>query len=263
MFRTLIFGCSLSCVVLWASAVAAPQPAAPASLSAAQIVDRNVTARGGLAAWQSVSTLALSGRMDAGGRPNVELPFEMKLKRGHKSRLEITFRDQTAVQVYDGTHGWKVRPFLNRDEVEPYTVAEAKEAAEFEELDGPLVNYAKKGTKVELAGTETVEGDAAYKLRLTSKGGAPRYLWIDAKTFLERKMEGEPKKIDGKLHSVSVYFRDYKTENGLTTPRLLETKYESTQVSRKMTITKIVVNEPMQETLFQKPQLALASASAR
>ena len=233
------------------------------ALTAAQIVDRNVTARGGLAAWQSVNTLALSGKMDAGGKPNVELPFAMKLKRGHKSRLELTFRDQTAVQVYDGSQGWKVRPFLNRNEVESYTVAEAKAAAQFEELDGPLVDYAKKGTKVEVAGTETVEGDATYKLRLTSSGGVQRHIWIDAKTFLERKMEGEPKKMDGKLRSVSVYFRDYKTENGLTTPRLLETKYEATAVSRKMTITKIVVNEPMQDALFQKPQLALASAPAR
>jgi hypothetical protein len=240
----------------------APSPQLPA-LTVAQIVDRNVSARGGLAAWQSVSTLELSGRMDAGGDPNVELPFVMKLKRGHKSRLELTFRDQTALQVYDGTQGWKVRPFLNRSEVEPYSAAEAKAAAELEELDGPLMGYAKKGTKAELIGTDVVEGDPTYKLLLTSKGGVRRHIWIDAKTFLERRTDGEPKKIDGKLRSVSVYFRDYQTENGLTTPRLLETIYEATKISRKMTITRVVVNGSMEDALFQKPQLALAAVSAR
>ena len=263
MLRRVLFGCSLACTFVVASAATAPKAEAPASLSAAQIVDRNVAARGGLAAWEAVKTLGLSGKMDAGGKPNVELAFAMKLKRGHKSRLEITFREQTAVQVYDGTQGWKVRPFLNRDEVEPYTAAEAKAAAEFEDLDGPLVNYARKGTKIELVGTDTVDGDPAYKLRLTSKGGLQRHVWIDAKTFLERKMEGEPKKMDGKLRAVSVYFRDYKTESGLTTPRLLETKYEGTAVSRKMAITRVVVNEPMQDALFQKPRLAVASAGPR
>lgn len=292
MSRTVVLGCSL--VIMGVAVAATPPttskppkvratPTTPAArsapvpqtatvappklptMTAAQIVDRNVAARGGLAAWRSVDTLALSGKMDAGGRPNVELPFSMKMKRGHKSRLELTFREQTAVQVYDGAQGWKVRPFLNRNEVEPYTAAEAKAAAEFEELDGPLMDYAKKGTKIELVGTEMVDGDATYKLQLTSKGGTRRHLWIDGKTFLERRMEGEPKKMDGKLRSVSVYFRDYKTENGLTTPRLLETKYEGgrTPVSRKMTITKVVVNEPMQDALFQKPQLALAVAPAR
>ncbi len=258
MFRTVLIACGLAFMVPATLAATAAQPAAPpATLTAAQIVDRNVSARGGQAAWRAVDTLVLSGQMDAGGRPNVELPFVMKMKRGHKSRLELSFREQTALQVYDGTQGWKVRPFLNRSEVEPYTPAEAKAAASFEELDGPLIDYAKKGTKVELIGTEKVEGNDAYKLRLTSKTGTQRTVWIDAKTFLERRIEGEPKKMDGKLRAVSVYYRDFRSQNGLTMPRVLETVYEGTKVSRKMTITKAVVNEPMQDALFQKPQLAM------
>ena len=69
--------------------------------------------------------------------------------------------------------------------------------------------------------------------------------------------------LDGRLRTVSVYFRDYRTEGGLTTPRLLETKYDGTSVSRKMTITKVVKNEPMQDALFQKPQLAFSGGSER
>jgi hypothetical protein len=107
-------------------------------------------------------------------------------------------------------------------------------------------------------------GDAStYKLKLTSKTGTQRTVWIDGKTFLEVRLEGEPKKIDGKMRSTSVYFRDFKTENGLTTPRVLETMYEGTKVSRKMTVTKVVVNEPMQDALFQKPQLAMTGTAPR
>ena len=259
MFRTVLLSCGLALMVTATPAAAAEQPTAPpATLTATQIVERNVAARGGLAAWRAVDTLTISGRMDAGGKPNVELPFVMKMKRAHNSRLELSFREQTAVQVYDGTQGWKVRPFLNRNEVEPYTPEEVKAAATFEELDGPLIDYAKKGTKVELVGTEKVEGDNTYKLQLTSRTGIQRTIWIDAKTFLERKFEGEAKKIDGKMRTASVYFRDFKTENGLTTPRVLETVYEGTKVSRKMTVAKLTINESMADTLFQKPQLAMA-----
>jgi hypothetical protein len=145
MFKTILIACSLSCttVALPATTVtttkAAAKPAAPvlqpapAGVTAAQIAERNAAARGGMATWRGVDSLTLAGQLDAGGNPNVALPFVMNMKRGHKNRLELTFRDQTAVQVYDGTQGWKVRPFLNRNEVEPYSPLETKAAAEFDD----------------------------------------------------------------------------------------------------------------------------------
>src|SRR5690348_18160747 len=101
--------------------VALPAGAAP---GVQEIVEKNIVARGGLAAWHNLQTLTYEGTIDAGGKPAHELPFVMKQKRSHKTRLEIVFKDQTAVQVYDGAQGWKVRPFLNRNEVESYTPAE-------------------------------------------------------------------------------------------------------------------------------------------
>jgi hypothetical protein len=241
------------------AATAAVAAQAPATLSVEQIVDRNVAARGGLAAWRAVTTLTIAGELDAGGKPNHALPFVLKEKRPRKSRFEIVFKDQTSVQVYDGAQGWKVRPFLNRSEVESYTPAEAKSAAAEQDLDGPLVDFAAKGTHIALAGTESVDGHPAYKLQLTLKNGDKRSLWVDAGSFLELKMEGEPRKLDAKMHKVAVYFRDYKTEHGITTPRLQETAVEGAKQPYKMTITRVAVNEPMDDSLFQKPQLAAAA----
>src|SRR5262252_8403967 len=119
---------SLACCFasLVATAAVAVDVAPASNLTAAQIVEKNVAARGGLAAWRAINTMTMSGQMDAGGKQDAKLPFVMNLKRPHKSRLEIRFQDQAAVQVYDGAQGWKVRPFLGRNEVEPYTSAEAK-----------------------------------------------------------------------------------------------------------------------------------------
>src|SRR5664279_947258 len=153
-----------------------------ADLSAAQIIEKNVAARGGLQAWRAVNTLTLAGQMDAGGKPNVQLPFVMSMKRPHKSRLEISVKDQVAVQTFDGKQGWKLRPFLNRDDVESFTPSEAKAAAAMAELDGPLIDYEKKGNKVALVGTETVGGTKAYKLELTQASGERFNLWVDAAT---------------------------------------------------------------------------------
>jgi hypothetical protein len=230
-------------------------PAGAASPSAQEIVEKNIAARGGLAAWHNVQTLTYEGTMEAGGKPAHELPFVLKQKRSHKTRLEIVFKDQAAVQVYDGTRGWKVRPFLNRNEVESYTPAEEKLAAKADDLDGPLLDYQKKGTQVALEGTEQVDGHQAYRLRLTSRDGTKRNLWIDAASFLELKMDGEPRKLDGRIHPVQLYFKDFHSEHGLNVPHLQETVVAGVKEPYKMKITKVSVNDGLDDTLFGKPQL--------
>lgn len=246
----------VGCVVSLAASTAIA-----ADLTATQIVDKSVAARGGLEAWRAVNAVTMSGEMDAGGKADAKLPFVMSMKRPQKSRLEITFRDKAAVQVYDGTKGFKYRPFLNREDIEPYTAAEAKSAAAASELDGPLVDYAKKGSKVELLGTEAVEGKNAYKLRVTLKGGQQSNVWVDASSFLEVKMDGEPRKLDGRPHKVAVFFRDYKGVGGLQMPHTLETVVEGVKPTRKMIIKQVTVNPPLADTLFAKPLPAMAKAT--
>ena len=183
----------------------------------------------------------------------MQLPFTLEMKRGRLSRLEIEFNGQTAVQVYDGTQGWKLRPFLNRHDVEPFTADEPKVAANQADLDGALIDYAAKGTKVELAGVEKVEDNEAYKLKLTLKNGHVVHEWIDAESFLEVKVEGTPRKLDGKPHEVAVYLRDYKTVDGLKIPHLIETVVKGVQRTEKIEIEKVVVNPRLDEKRFAKP----------
>jgi len=277
------------------SLAAAPNNASgQAELSAAQIVDRNVAARGGLQAWRGVQTLSLQGKMGVGGNqraalpvsmPNqkemalplrpaeeVQLPFLMELKRPHKMRLELQVKDQTAVQVYDGTNGWKLRPFLNRHEVEPYSETEVKIASNRGDLDGPLVDYAAKGSHVELDGAETVEGRHTYKLQVIEKTGHTLHVWVDAETYLEAKIEGQPRTLDGTEHPVEVYYRDYRTVDGLRIPFVLETRVlpvgknalglrDTPVPPEKVIIDKVVVNPKLDERLFSSVEVATAPKS--
>ena len=226
-----------------------------AELTAAQIAAKNVAARGGQAAWHAVSGLSMAGDMDAGGKQDVKLPFVLSMKRPNKSRLEITFADKTALQVYDGSKGWKYRPFLNREDIEPFTEQEARSAAATE-IDSPLMDYASKGSKLELVGMDKVEGKAAYKLRLTPQTRAPYHVWVDASSFLEVKVEGEPRKMDNRVRPVVVYYRDYKTVGGLTLPQVLETAVEGVAQTRKIKITSFKLNPPLDDALFAQRALA-------
>ena len=261
MRHLLILSCCIAGLVALSARAAEGKGAA--RLSAAQIVARNVAARGGLEAWRAVHTLKMSGEMDAGGTADAKLPFVLSLKRPNKSRLELTFEGKNAIQVYDGSQGWKVRPFLNRDDVDPFTPAEARSAATAAELDGPLVDYGKKGTRVVLAGKDKVEGKDTYKLKLTLKSGEERFVWVDAKTFLEAKISGEPRKLDGRPHNVAIYYRDYRKVSGLKVPHVMETVVQGVKQNHKMTIKTVTVNPPLEDALFAKPSTAVAAASGK
>jgi len=245
-------------------------------LSAEQIVEKSVAARGGLSGWRALQTLQMKGKMQAGGnkRPTipvpgtrvgpevksnrpvdqVELPFTMALERGRKQRVEIQFNGQTAVQVYNGSQGWKLRPFLNRHEVEKYTADELKQASSQADLDGLLIDYAAKGSKVELAGVEQVEGRNAYNLKVTDKNGNIRHDWVDAQTFLEIKVEGNPRRLDGKYHPVATFLRDYRAVNGLMMPYLMETVVEGVKDTEKIKIEEIVSNPKLDPSQFAMPR---------
>lgn len=287
--RNSLVGGALVALSLVAARGVIAEPA-HAGLSAAEIVDRHIAARGGLAAWRSLQTLSLSGKLEAGhgsgdrqqlatadkrGRPSkmqaaaehaaaepaatasadsqVLLPISLEMKRPNKSRVEIEFAGKTAVQAYDGVQGWKLRPYLNRSQVEPFTAEEAKSEAAKSHLDGPLVDYAAKGTKVALAGVESVAGHDAYKLALTLKNGDVQHIWIDTKSFLDVKVEGVKRRMDGRLHDVYVYQRDFRPVQGLLVPFVLETAVDGYRETHKLIIEKVAVNAKLDDSRFAKP----------
>lgn len=269
---------------LIASAAASAAP----DLSLQQIVDRNAAARGGVAAWREVKTLSVSGTLDAGStlprpavyaddprhpsaprrrlRPDpaklpadaesikpIALPFLMDFKRPRMTRVELKFNDQTAVQIYDGTNGWKLRPYLGRHQVEPFTAGELAIAESQQDLDGPLMDYAAKGTKVEKAGTEQVGGHDAYKLKLTLKDGQVRYLWIDAHTFLDLQIASSYPK-GRKQQQIATLMSDYRNVNGLQIPFQLENHVGGVTMPQRIMIAQVSVNPSLVDSLFAKPQ---------
>jgi len=274
---------------------AEPAPPAAAGMSVTQIVEKHVAARGGIKAWHSVETLAVSGKMDAGtgdamqrsiamarqgvgvsvkhaereaaakaaqadASKQVQLPFRLEMKRPNKSRLEIDFDGKTAVQVYDGQNGWKVRPFLNRDDAEPFTSEEARAQQNQADLEPPLVDYAAKGSQVALEGTDKVDGHNAYRLKLTLKDGTVRHVWIDAQSFLDVKVEGVPRRIDGTMRTVWIHQRDFKYVQGVKVPYLYETTHQGSPQSHRMVIETVTVNPPLADARFSKPSVLVAGS---
>src|SRR5437773_8266228 len=294
LFLSILLGAGL----VPALAAAESKSATSGGLSAAQIVDKHVAAWGGLQAWRAVQTLSVAGKLEAGsgdsparsaklareglgasgrrgasavpraadsdktaGTQQVQLPFRLEMKRPRKSRLEVDFAGKTAVQVYDGQNGWKLRPYLNRDDVEPFTADEAKGEASKSDLEPPLVDYAAKGSQVALEGIEPIEGHNAYRLKLTLKNGDVEHVWIDAQSFLDVKVEGTPRRIDGKMRAVWIYQRDFRSVKGLMVPYLYETANEGSPRTHRILSESVAVNNPLDDSRFAKPQVLVAGSA--
>ncbi len=100
---------------------------------------------------------------------------------------------------------------------------------------------------------EPVEGKQAYKLKVTLKNNHVTNVWVDAQSFLEVKIEGAPRRLDGKLHTAAVFLRDYRKVDGLQIPFLLETNVQGVQRTEKIQIEKVVVNPRLDDSRFAKP----------
>jgi hypothetical protein len=282
-----LFG--MGCLLLPLHCGAERSSLATPALNAEDIVDRNVSARGGLEAWRKINAITMTGKLDAGrerhdggsvamlssagGRKEmkarmrksalatgeaangkvIQLPFRLDMQRPGKSRVEVQFKGEAAVQVFDGAKGWKLRPFLGRHEVESFNADETRIASQQQELDGLLVDHAAKGTRVEVAGIEAVEGNPAYKLKLTLRGGDVRNLWVDAKSFLEVKFEGPPRHFDGRMRPVLTYFRDYRTVDGVKLPHVMQTMVDGVKGSELINIETVAINPKFDSGRFAMP----------
>ncbi len=240
MFRKLCFGII---------AVAALVPVMWAQ-TADEIIAKNVQARGGMDKLKSVQSMKATATMAMG--PGMEAPGVLLQKRGNLARLEFTIQGLTAVQAYDGKSAWQIMPFTGKKDPELMSADEAKEVEEMADIDGPLVDYKSKGHQVEFLGKEKIEGTDAYKLKLSLKNGDVVTVYIDADSFLEIKDETK-RTVRGTEQVVESSIGDYKEVNGIILPFAVESGVKGSAEKQKLTISKIELNVPIDDSIFKMP----------
>lgn len=247
-------GCPLVLGVASGPATATSQTAAP--LTAAQIVEKNVAARGGLEAWRRIQTMVWVGHIVTASAQASNLPFVLEMKRPNKTRFEIQTQNQMSARLYDGTHGWKLRPARDgMPELQAYSAEELRYARDGQGIDGPLMDYEAKGVTVALEGVDDIEGHKAYRLSVTLPSGVSHHVWIDAQSFLDVKYDRESRNAFGMAGTVSVSYHDYRTIEGLQIPFVMETGGSARRTTDRMVIDRISINPPLEDRIFARPSV--------
>jgi hypothetical protein len=221
--------------------------------TAAEVLDRNTAARGGLEAWRKVETMVWLGHLEHGGKETQHIPFVMTLKRPNLTRFELKEQFNSYTRIFDGKHGWKLRPGADgRPETKAFSPEEANFARTEFVIDGPLIDYQAKGVKADLDGVDTVDGRKAYRLSLKLPNGGERKAWIDVKTNLDIRLDRPATNPLKPGAPVSVYYRDYSDADGLQVARSIETGVGTGQ-GDKLVIDRVLVNPKLDDGTFALP----------
>jgi hypothetical protein len=248
-------------LAVFVSVAAAGERSSKPALTIAEIVAKNVEARGGLEAWRKIDTMIWVGRIDSERASPEGLPFLLQMKRPRKTRFEIKSPTEQAVRAFDGNVGWKAHPGHNgQQNVNAFTPDELTFAKDGEGLDGLLIDCEVKGIKVTLDGKEPVEGAEAYRLRVVMPSGAVRHVWVDAHSFLEVRQDREARNAAGVGGVIQVRYRNYQTVGDVKIPMTIETGSASAKGVDKMLIERVAINPPIEDRIFTRPHVPRSNA---
>lgn len=165
---------------LWISiAVVAGLPVC--AQTADDVIAKYVEALGGIEKLGALQSLYMEGV--AVGPNGNEITTRTYKVQGKLYRNEVDFGMGTMTSVITDQEGWFSNP-RNGGSFESMP-AEMRNN-QLAELDCllPLVNYASKGHKAELTGTETIDGATCYAIRLTLQSGKIFTYYIENKNWM-------------------------------------------------------------------------------
>jgi outer membrane lipoprotein-sorting protein len=222
--------------------------------TADEIIAKYAAATGGMEKIKGVKTEKITLTIESGG---LTINQNLYRKRPNLLREETMLQGKTSLQVFNGKEGWVVNPFTGRETVEAMPEDDIKEMKVQADLDGELIDYASKGSKVSYEGEEDVDGAMAYKLKLISDKGDMMFFYIDKESSYLVKQTAKQKNEDGSEQEYSILFSNFKNVEGRTIPFEMETNttYMGQVYKTPIKILSIEVNKEMSDDLFKKPEI--------
>ncbi len=238
--------CSLAVAAVIGTALAGPA----AAQDVEQVLAQHYEAIGGLAAWQGLQSVKVTGKM-AIPMMGLEAPLTIMQKRPFKARIEFVIQGMSGVQAYDGETAWMQMPFMGSPDPQPAPEEMASQIREQADIDGVLVGWKEDGHSVVLQGKEVVDGTEAYKLQVTLDTGEVSVYYLDAEYYLPIKTVSK-RMMQGMETEITTVLGDYKKVGGLLMPFSIEVS--SPMGDQTLTFETVEVNVAMADDLFAMPK---------
>lgn len=212
------------------------------------IIAKHVDAMGGkdkLAALNSVYEETNSTIMGN------ELPAKVWVVNNVGFRMEMDMMGSQMVTVVNRQKGWMINPMAGSTDPQALPDDAVKMFAHRMVLGGQLYNYKERGYTATLVGKEAVNGKDTYKIKLSKAGESDATYYVDAATYYIDK-SAAMSYMNGQSTEQDIIFTDYKkTPEGYVFPNSYT--IELPQGELVTTMTKVVVNQPIDTAKFQNP----------
>ena len=221
-----------------------------AAQSADELVASNIGARGGMDKLKAISSLRMSGRFETQG---TLLQFQADRKPDAVVRETRTLQGMAQIHAYDGSEAWQIDPFSGRRDPERMGEEDSRDLIETYDFFGPLVDYQRKGSKIEYLGHSPVDGDDSLLIKVTLGNGDIVKCYLDPETFLEIRTE-RLMFVRGKVRHTINNLGSYKKVNGVYFPFSIESGTPGDPGNDiKLTFTTIEANVPIPDSEFKIP----------
>lgn len=229
--------------------------------TAEELVTKNIAAKGGIDTIKAIKTLRMTGKLETPDQVSAQIGEDRKVP--DLLRDTFTLQGMTEIKAYDGSTGWQISPFMGRRDPELLGDDELRGLMEDADFYGPLVDYKQKGNTIDYLGHATVDGDDAYRLKITLKNGDFIYYYLDPESYLEIRTE-KHEFIRGSVRETVKNLGSYKWVNGVYYPYSLEhgPKGHSADLT-KITIEKLEANIEIPDAEFKMPSPAAVPSPQR
>lgn len=218
--------------------------------TADQIVAKYIQNIGGKENLKAIQSLRSTGKFTGGG--GFEATVINESKRPNLVRHDLQIQGFTRIQSYDGTMGWRLNPFGGKKDPEVMGADQLKQIVEDADFDGPLVDYAAKGNKVEFLGREEFEGSDVFKLKVMLADGTVKTYFFDVDYYVPIKVETKTT-IRGTEVEFESVLGDYKKVGGVYFPFSVESGGKGSQQRSVVTYEKYEINVPIADADFAFP----------
>lgn len=221
------------------------------SQTADEVIQKYTLAMGGLDAFNKVETAKITGTLSSQGQ---EFPLTINIVNGKSMRTDVNVNGQIVTNAYDKGNGWKINPFESVTTATALTSPEDLALLKIQaSLANNLMDYKKRGHKVELLGQENIEGVNTNKISLTSKDdGKTTIFYIGTADNMLIRTDSK-QKIQGNEYDAQTYYSDFRNFKGLQFSTHFTRKIEG-NVFQEVTYKDIELNVPVDEKIFKIPQ---------
>jgi hypothetical protein len=207
-----------------------------------EVINKHIEALGGKEKLLTLKSVRYTGNINIQGNDVSIVQTKLNLKG---MRIDISVAGTENYQFVTPEKGVVFMPVQGMTEPSPMSEDQVKSGQNQLDVQGPFLNYKEKGTGVELLGTEKLNGEDNYKLKVTFRNGLVTTYFIGAKNYYINKTVAK-RNINGEDTDMETTYANYKQNaDGFWFA------YSTTSMQGDMIYDKIETNIAVDENIFK------------